>query len=255
MTARMLIFALLLLAAPAMAQKTAEQADQNAGPAAQYAACMNLAKTAPEKAFEQAMSWRDMGGGAAAKHCVAASLMGLGNFNEAAKRFENLAREIKEKPLFRAELLGQASQAWLMDANPGRAEAAATAALKLNPQSHTLLVDRATARAALADYKKALKDLNLAIEANPQSADAFVFRASTQRFLKNLKAADLDANHALIIDPLHPEGLLERGIIRRLKGDDNGARADWLKILKALPDAPAAKAAQTNLEMMDVKGK
>jgi hypothetical protein len=47
--------------------------------------------------------------------------------------------------------------------------------------------------------------------------------------------------------------LLERGILRRLKGDDKGARADWLKILATAPSGAAADAARKNLELMDVK--
>jgi len=46
---------------------------------------------------------------------------------------------------------------------------------------------------------------------------------------------------------------LERGILRRLKGDDAGARADWLMVLSLAPDGPASDAARTNLEKMDVK--
>ena len=52
---------------------------------------------------------------------------------------------------------------------------------------------------------------------------------------------------------MHPEALLERGNIRHLKGDRDGARADWLKIIETSPDAPVAAAARLNLERMDFK--
>jgi len=62
-----------------------------------------------------------------------------------------------------------------------------------------------------------------------------------------------DANTALELNPGNPEALLERGILRRLKGDDAGARADWMKILNAMPDSGAAGPARQNIESMDVK--
>lgn len=220
--------------------------------ASEYRSCMVLVKRSPEEAFESAITWRDMGGGAPAKHCVAAALVGLGQHDEAARRFEELAEEIKGKPLFKAELLGQASQAWLLAGSNGRAEAAVTAALKLNPMNEALLVDRAMARAAMTLYKAAIEDLDLVIEVNPLLADAFVYRASAQRLLDNLERAEADIKRALELDGAHREGLLERGNIRRLKGDNAGARADWLKVLTDAPGTPAAEAAQNNLQKMDV---
>lgn len=243
-----------ILAAATAAVLTARAAADEANPADEYNRCMKQAKSAPTEAFERAMSWRDMGGGAPAMHCVAAALMALGQYSVAAVRFEELAQEIADKPLFKAELLGQASQAWLMDSKVERAEGAATAGLKLNPINQNLLVDRAVIRAAMGRYQEAVEDLNLAIEMNPGFVDALVFRASAHRLLDNLEQAEADVESALSRDMLHPEGLLERGNIRRLKGDDSGARADWLQVLGAYPDTPAAHAAQANLEKMDVKG-
>ncbi|OHC74222.1 MAG: hypothetical protein A3G18_12015 [Rhodospirillales bacterium RIFCSPLOWO2_12_FULL_58_28] len=242
----------LLAAATAAIFAAGAEADE-INPAAEYDSCMKQTKSAPNEAFEKAMSWRDMGGGAPAKHCVAAALMALGQYSTAAARFEELAQEIIDKPSFKAELLGQASQAWLMDNKAERAEGAATAGLKINPMNQNLLVDRAVIRAAAGRYKEAVEDLNLAVEMNPDSVEALVFRASAQRLLDNLEQAETDVNLALSLDPLHPEGLLERGNIRRLKGDDDGARADWLQVLGAHPDTLAAQAAQANLEKMDVK--
>ena len=47
----------------------------------------------------------------------------------------------------------------------------------------------------------------------------------------------------------HRHGL----VVRRLAGDDAGARADWLAILRLAPDGAAADAARANLERLDVK--
>ena len=62
-----------------------------------------------------------------------------------------------------------------------------------------------------------------------------------------------DVNTVLMRDPIHPEALLERGILRRLNDDNAGARADWLKLLEIAPHSSAATAARANLERMDLK--
>ncbi len=221
--------------------------------AREYGACMALVQRDAEEAFESALAWRDMGGGDAASHCIAAALLGLKKYAEAARRFETLAQEIKATPPLRADLLAHAAQAWLLDEKPERAESVLTAALKLDPKAADLLMDRAVARAAMKFYWEAVDDLNRAVELDPGRADAFVFRASAYRYLDSLVLAETDVERALALDTLHPEGLLERGIVRRLKGDDDGARRDWLKVLTIVPGTSAARAAQANLERMDVK--
>jgi len=220
--------------------------------AAQYRACMALAKSNPEQAFESALAWRDLGGRDAAEHCVAVALVGLKQYAEGATRLETLAKQTKREAGMRANLLGQAAQAWLLSDNPARAEGSLTAALKLVPDQPELLIDRAQARAALKDYPGALEDLDRSINLYGGSADAFAFRAATHRLLDHAEAAMADAEAALSLKINHPAALLERGILRRMSGDDKGARDDWLMILAVAPEATAATAARASLEQMDV---
>src|SRR3546814_18449453 len=77
-------------------------------------------------------------------------------------------------------------------------------------------------------------------------------RASAHRFLDNRNAALADVEAALTMDPANPEGLLERGNLRRLDGDTSGAREDWLAVTRLAPQTPAAAAAQANLAKLDV---
>ena len=121
------------------------------------------------------------------------------------------------------------------------------------PGDPDLLVDRAQAWAARGDYDAADTDLSAALNLSPSRADAYALRASARRFLDRAVDALADANTALELDPANPEALLERGILRRLKGDDAGARADWMKILNAMPDSAAAGPARQNIENMDVR--
>lgn len=223
--------------------------------ARRYADCMALARRNPEEAFEAATAWAGLGGGDAAQHCAAAALMGLKLYADAAARFESVAQHTKGEAILKAELLAQAAQAWLLNNSPERAHDVLTVALKLRPDEPELLIDRATARAALKLYGEAVEDLTRAIALDPSRADAFAFRASAYRHLDQFGPAAADADRALALDPTHAAALLERGIIRRLTGDDAGARQDWLQVLRAAPETPAADAAAANLEKMDVKTK
>jgi len=221
--------------------------------ASQYRSCMALARSAPQEAFDVALNWRDLGGGEAAEHCIATALAGLGHYLEAAKRLEELAKLSKKAVDIKVRLLAQAAQAWLLADNSNRAEAVLTAALKLAPDDSTLMIDRAQARAGFKDYAGAIEDLNRSIALEDRRADAFVFRASAYRLLSKLELALADIERALALKPGHPDGLLERGNLRRLRQDDDGARQDWLAVIRGDPKSPAADAARSNLENMDVK--
>lgn len=116
---------------------------QEVNHAQRYRACMAEAKNAPQNAFEMALSWRGLGGGDAAEHCVASALIGLKQFTEAANRLEALAEKTKPNAGVKAGLLAHAAQAWILANNNARAEAVLTAALNLTPWDADLLIDRA----------------------------------------------------------------------------------------------------------------
>lgn len=220
--------------------------------ARKYSQCMELARKDPDAAFDWAMDWRDMGGDEAARHCIAVALIGLKLYEEAGKRLESLAQEMKADKNVQAEILAQAAQARHLDGQPARALALLNAALQLSPGNIDLLEDRGAVHAGRGDYKSALGDLNLVLAKDPTRVDALIFRATALRFTDKLIEAETAIVSALALDETNPAGLLERGIIRRLKGDKNGARRDWLNILTLAPDSPAAEAAQANLEKMDL---
>ena len=124
----------------------------------EYARCMGLAKSKPQKGFDAAITWIGLGGGDAAKHCQAVALLELKQYQEAATRLETLAREIRAPKAFRASLFGQAGQAWLMADNSVHAMKILTAAIKLDPKNLNFYVDRAQIAAVQKDYKRALND-------------------------------------------------------------------------------------------------
>jgi tetratricopeptide (TPR) repeat protein len=218
----------------------------------EYDLCIELAMREPEIGFERAMAWRDLGGGIAARHCVAVALYGLGHFGESALRLERLVQENGDADL-RISLLGQAGNAWLMAGEMERANAALSAGLELAPDNLDLLIDRSLVLAAAKNYWETVDDLNHALEIDPTNSDALVFRASAYRYLDNLDLASDDVDRALELKGSHVAAYLERGNIRRLQGDSAGARKDWLQAIKLVPTYPAAEAARRNLERMDIK--
>ncbi|NQV98169.1 MAG: hypothetical protein HQ483_00590 [Rhodospirillales bacterium] len=221
--------------------------------AVEYEKCMAEAGRSPGTAYIRALRWRDLGGGNGAAHCVATAMVGMGHYKDAAARLEELAQTARTEPAIRAQILGQATQAWLLADDPVRAEASATAALALDPDSAELWVDRAQAMAARKDYRGALNDLDKAIGLDAGRADAFVFRATAKRYLDDLAGALADIGEALRLNGDHVDGLLERGILHRLTNNPAAARNDWLMILSLEPESEAAAAARRNLEHMDVK--
>ena len=153
----------------------------------------------------------------------------------------------------KAGLLAHAAQAWILAENNTRAEAVLTAALGLTPWDMDLLVDRAQARAGHQDYNGAIEDLNRAIKSGNRPADAYIFRSAAHRRLNQLELALADIERGLVLQPAHPDGLLERGILRRLRDNTSGARRDWLHVIRLSPKSPAADVARRYLENMAAK--
>jgi tetratricopeptide (TPR) repeat protein len=257
---RTLIAALIALAGciqVAAAQEAPQSdADRSAeyANAQEYAACMTLASRKPEDALGSAESWEQRGGGDAAKHCAAVALFGMGKYPDAAERLETLGQSMPaDKADLAAQILGQAGLAWQNAGAYDRALAAQTAALKLAPDDVALLVDRSTTQFFLGKCWEAIDDLNEANERAPDRPDILVLRASAYRCVESLELARGDVERALELKPGDPEALLERGTLRHLGGDEDGARADWLQVAKDAGGTPAADAAQMNLERLDLK--
>lgn len=254
MRAAILVLAAAAFAAPLSAAPSYAQG-ADADSAERYEQCMRLAERRPDDGFESALAWRDMGGGAAAEHCAATALIGLGLYDEAGRRLEEVGNDTRLEPALRGRLLGQAGQAWLLAGQPARAEAALTAAMQLLPNEVELKIDRSQARAALGDYENAVADLDAAAARAPDRADIFAFRAAAHRFLEHGDQARADVMRALNLQPNHQEALLELGNLKRLAGENDHAREAWLRVVTIDPDSAAANAARENIERMDVEGR
>lgn len=222
--------------------------------AAEYKACIKLTKREPEMAFGSALSWRDQGGGFPARHCAALALVEMKKYHLAAPRLEKLAEEmLVSGSEFVIPVLSQAANSWLLAEDYQRANAVASAALKIEPDNMELLIDRARILAQAKNYQEAFNDLDKALRLNPTRVDALAFRASALRQLGNNDRAMEDAELAISLQPDLIDALIERGILHRLAGNKDQARKDWMKVLSISPHSPAGDTARQNLEKLDFK--
>jgi tetratricopeptide (TPR) repeat protein len=220
----------------------------------EYAACMQLARERPEEAYKAGLAWHKLGGGFAARHCVAVALLELRQYDEAAARLERLAMDLgTARTSLLAEILMQAGQAWSL---AGRAEKALTLQnnlLEIAPGDPELWLDRAVSLMDLERYEQALSDLDEAIRLDPDLVEARTYRAVALRQLDRLDEAWAEVETVLAILPYQSDTLLERGILRQYQGDLDGARTDWLLVIQNDPDSRAAAAARARIEEMDVQ--
>ena len=208
---------------PAAAQRKPAPFDAEA-----YSRCMSLADTHPAEAQKLAMQARTSGGGFAAEHCEAAALLNLKQYDEAAKRFHDVAEGATTEDLdLRTEAYDQAAQAWLMAQKPQNARGELDAGLKLAPKDIRLLMGRAQAEGLAHDLWAAIDDLNAALDIQPNRVEALVLRAAAYRQLDSTDLAADDIARAIALQPQFPDAYLERGTLRAIKGDYDGARADW----------------------------
>lgn len=221
---------------------------------AQYQACMTLLERDPAGALDSAIAWERQGGGDAARHCKALALIRTGEVEDGALELERVAEAMPQgKAPLAAELFAQAGQAWIKAGNPQRALYAQNQGLKLNPKDVELLVDRAMTYGTSGMYFEALDDLNVAAELTPDDPEVYAMRAAAYRQLETPDLAEENIDQALKISPSHPGALLERGYLRRAKGDVEGARADWLTVIQVTPGSEIAGEAQKNIEKLDLR--
>jgi tetratricopeptide (TPR) repeat protein len=247
----LLLIGFALLADPARAGSTSA-GELSLDKAQQYNDCMTLARRVPAQAYDSAIAWQKQGGGAAAGHCAAVALIGLGRYSVAAQSLEKLAAaQAKTRKDLGAGLYGQAAQAWLLANDNNRALKDQNAALKLAPADVDLLTDRGVTLASTGKYWDAIDDFNKAHDLARDRADILTYRASAYRLVQSLDLASDDIAEAIRLQPNNPDAYLERGVIRRLGNDIPGARADWQKAMSLGPGTPAAQSAANNLKQLD----
>jgi tetratricopeptide (TPR) repeat protein len=217
----------------------------------EYARCLDLLPADPVGARGFARGWFMQGGGEGAAQCEALAQLSLGEADAAAEALERIAARSEAGLAARAAVFGQAAEAWRAAGKPQRAAAAASLALALTPQDPDLLFERALARLALDQVSGALADLDLAAVLEADRAETWIWRAAAQRRLENFRSAEDSITTALRLAPRNVEALLERGILRQLRGEVEAARRDWERVLELAADSPAADLAAQNLALIE----
>jgi tetratricopeptide (TPR) repeat protein len=240
----LLAAALTMLAAPAFAQ-TVDPFAPTPNHLRRYSECMQLARREPLKALPAAEKWKAEGGGLGARHCVAIAMFESGKFVPAATQLEAIERDMgSDRPGLRAELLGQAGQAWMEANQAENAAAAQSRALDLKPNDAELWVDRGLSFAAMRAWPRAISDFDRALRIDPYKVEVLVLRAAAWRHAGDPAKALADAARALTLAPDHAEALLERGFAVLARGNRSAAAADFAKVLKLVPagSEPARRA-------------
>lgn len=215
---------------------------------ARYERCLSQAASNPAEALREAAQWQQSGGGAAADHCMAVSLVGLHRYDEAGSKLDALARGgFAADPSMRMELFDQAGNAWILASKPDSAIVSFTAALAIDPTDADILTDRARANAMKKLWARADSDLSAALLVNPARADLLVLRGSARHAMGRKAEARADFEQALRLRPGLADALVERGTMKLEAGDVAGARADWNQALSTAPDSLAADAARKHL--------
>lgn len=234
---------------PTAPQPTAPQPGVSQG--ADYDRCMAMLRTDPAAAASFADAWEATGGGGGARHCYALALVAQGDAEQGAQKLEALAGDSKAPAMIRATLYAQATEAWMMAHDPGRAYGSATLALALDRHQPNLYVDRSMAAAGLKRYADAVDDLNHALALAPGRADLLVYRGAAFRHLNQPARARQDIDAALRADPGNQaDALLERGLLQQDTGNITGARADWRRAIEQAPNSPTADIAKHNLDLL-----
>ena len=215
----------------------------------QYDRCMDMLAEDPAGADALATAWR--AGGEAATHGHALAPLELGNPAAGAALLTTLATTSTADAAARAEVFGQAAQAWTMAGDTTRALDTATQAISLAPEDPDLRVIHATAALAAQHPQAAEDDLAITLATDPNRTDALVLRATARRQLGQLAPALADIETALRADPQNADALLERGIIRERQGDLLGAKSDWQHVVDAAPDSASSELAEQNLALLD----
>lgn len=218
-----------------------------------YADCLAAVERDPHSGLTAALQWRDLGGGASARHCANLALSATGNGRLAAVRMQELAEAFGvASPHIAAETLAQAAALWVLEREDELALKALDRALVWRGGNSQLHLDRAHVLAGLRRFDDARNAIAVVLSINELSAEAYALRAMINRHEGNRAGADSDIANALALEPDQPHALIERARAQAAAGDLYGARADLLAVINRDAEAPEAEDARRLLEELDV---
>lgn len=242
------MFAILFSAAVAAAAPVATETAE-----AHFARCAILAKRDPAAAKADAESWRDKGGGIAARQCLGLAFASAENWASAASTFEQAARDAELAQDDRAVALWvQAGNAALAGDEAVRARNAFDRGLRMKGMSDEMRgeihLDRARAGVAANDLIGARGDLDAALKLVPRDPLAWLLSATLARRQKDMPTAFAAIREAARLAPDAAEVAYEGGNVAALSGNMDDARAAWARAVRLSPASNAGQAAAMALE-------
>lgn len=213
-----------------------------------YDNCLTAAESDAEAALDMAIRWAGLGGGDPARHCRALSLRNLGDFEEAGRLLEQLAKNPTASAPVKAGLWHQAGQVYSDSGAYTQALSALDRAIQFAPDRHEFYLDRAITKAGLKTYWEAIDDLNTFMDAEPGNAVALSLRGSAYRHLELFDLAQDDIERSLALNAEDPDTWLERGLLAEAQEENTDASMAWIKVLQLAPDSVAADIARARIE-------
>ena len=104
-----------------------------------------------------------------------------------------------------------------------------TESLKFNPRNTYSLFNRANSKSELGDYEGAVNDLNLLLSIDPGNGSAMYNRARFNANLRRNITAIKDYSRAISKEVELQYSYFNRGILKEMIGDAQGACNDWRK--------------------------
>ena len=188
--------------------------------------------------------------------CRALQAQKTGDDAGAAQAFEEAARASSEKDPRTARMWAAAGNLWIAARQPGKAALDLDKALALPgleaEQRGEALLDRARAAEAQDDLKTARAK---ATEASATIADDpfyWYFSAALAIREGDRVTAQSAIDKALTLAPSDPTVLFEAGHVADFVGDDEKARAYWMRAAASDPNGEIGKAAAKAVEMLGV---
>ena len=188
--------------------------------------------------------------------CRALQAQKTGDDAGAAQAFEEAARASSEKDPRTARMWAAAGNLWIAARQPGKAALDLDNALALPgleaEQRGEALLDRARAAEAQDDLKTARAK---ATEASATiSDDPFYWYFSAALAIRegDRVTAQSAIEKALTLAPSDPTVLFEAGHVADFVGDDEKARAYWMRAAASDPNGEIGKAAAKAVEMLGV---
>ena len=189
---------------------------------ARHKECLESIADDQQLALENAMIWRDQGGGRRARHCEAMALFALGYEGEAASRLDELAAGGDGgSEQHRIKLRAEAADMWLAAGDALKAHGSATAGLELEAENAGLRIARARAYTLAGQPDYAETDLSSVLVYHPRHAEALRYRADARLRQDRLDAAKDDIERSLSIAPTVETALLRGHILEAIRTGEN----------------------------------